>query len=278
MNDWSGWNNNGQSGNLSLGKDRNGNADRAFAINDSTNFLTVPTNHTQVSQFTFMQWVRIDERPDSMGMTIFETGDADCRHALRLFPKGKDSVILQYQIPFGDGDSVVQMAGRMSTNSWHHLAVIRSKDSVYLYMDVLFNAEFNVPGIICHKGDIIHYGANLDSGQVLHGSLDEIRIYSENIEPSLMLSIVQGERLGMDETEFLSVLLYPNPSSGNIHIQLESGFDEIVLYDARAQILERSAFPSSHEKELQYSYPAGNYWIEVRKEGKRLGIHRFILQ
>jgi len=277
-NDWSGWNNNGLRGNSGLGFDRNGNADRAFALVDSTNFLAVPTNHTQVPTFTYMQWVKLNGRPDSLGMTVFETGDAQCRHSLRLFSKGQDSVIMRYQIPFGDGDSIVQMAGRMTTNNWHHLAVIRSKDSVYLYMDVIFNTEFPVPGVICHQGNIIHYGANLDSGQMLHGALDEIRIYSENIEPSLMLSIVQGERLGMDEIPENTIQVYPIPSAGKIHIQFETGFDEILFYTAQAQFVVRRKFYATSEQELQINFAPGHYWVELRMEGKRIGIERIVIQ
>jgi len=272
FNDWSGWNNNAQSGNPDLGVDRYGNQNRAFAILDSTHFLTVPTTHTQVPTYTYMQWVRLDERPDSLGMTVFETGDVNCRHSLRLFPKGRDSITMRYQIPFGDADSVVEMHGRLPDNEWHHLTVLRSKDSVYLYLDVLFNKEFHVPGLICHAGDFVNYGANLDSGQMLHGAMDEIRIYSENIEPSLLLSIVQGERLGVEnESSKLSISIFPNPSINSIHIISRTDFNAVEIYSLNGALLLSKSGILSKELTLIHQLPSGSYLIKLKNGITQIG-------
>lgn len=270
MNDWSGWNNNGQSSNGVLGTDRYGNVSCAFLIQDSSGFFRVPSKNVHVPTFTHSQWVQLNERPDSNGMTIFEMGTDSCLQSLKLFPLGPDSIWMEYRLPFNTADSVKGMAVRMPTQSWHHLTTMRSRDSVYFYFDVLFSTEFYVPGNVCHTGDWVYYGASHDSSSALDGTLDEVRIFSENIEPSLLLTIVSGERLSLEKAENRDWSVYPNPGSGKIGIESKKIVRGIVLRNMLGVSVFSMDGVNSEMLEFPLVLPAGVYLLELEfQDGSR---------
>lgn len=278
LNDWSGWNNNGESKNNVMGTDRYGNIFRAFYVQDSSGFFRVPAKNIHVPTFTYTQWVEITEIPDTAGMTIFEGGTDSCRHSLSLLPKDQDSLWMEYRLPFGDGDTVLRMAVRMPVDSWHSLTALRSKDSVFLYFDVLFSAEFYVPGNICYTGNWVNYGAGFDSSRVLKGSIDEVRVYSENIEPSLLFDIVVGERLALEKPKETNLRLYPNPGNGHWHLEAEKNLRSLTIRDQQGRLLHQETGLNGLNKEIHLSLAAGIYFLEVELEDQTRSQLRFVVK
>ena len=278
LNDWSGWNNNGQSLNNVMGTDRYGNMSRAFYVQDSLGFFRVPTKNIQIPTFTYTQWVELMEIPGPEGVTVFEGGTDSCTHSLHLYPKGPDSLWMEYRLPFGNGDSILRMPVRMPLDSWHHLTALRSKDSVFLYFDVLFNEGFYVPGNVCHTGDWLYYGAGTDTTRALKGTLDEVRVFSENIEPALLLDIVVGERLALVHTNVPELRIFPNPGKDRWQIESEARLRSVSVRDYQGRLMHRIEGLTGTATELRVSLVPGIYMLEVENSDHSLRYHHLVVE
>lgn len=261
-----------------MGTDRYGNMSRAFYVQDSLGFFRVPTKNIHLPTFTYTQWVELMEIPGPEGVTVFEGGTDSCTHSLHLYPKGPDSLWMEYRLPFGDADSVLRMPLRMPADSWHHLTALRSKDSVFLYFDVLFNEGFYVPGKVCHTGDWLYYGAGSDSTRALKGTLDEVRVFSENIEPALLLDIVVGERLGLDKGEKHLVRVYPNPGKDHWYIEAQKNMRSIKVMDQQGRLLHSIDQLNGPIAEFQLNLIPGIYLLQVELEGQGMTYHRLAVE
>lgn len=261
MNDWSGWNNNGNNPNPLFTQDRNNTNNRAMLFDGSNTHVTVSTKLFERQTFTYSLWMQLTERPDSNGMVLFDKGYANCGQTLSIYPGNGDSVYLDYKLSLANGDSVIRFPAEIPNLTWHHIGVIKSNDSVYLYFNMLFGTEKYTPGTVCNNGDSLRYGAKLDGSRHFKGRLDELRVYVENIQPSELFSVFSGERLSIGESRKNSTEIFPNPATNYVEIQSSSPVLNSRIYSNIGALVYESG--NSHRLDLE-QLDKGVYHIEIR--------------
>ena len=80
---------------------------------------------------------------------------------------------------------------------------------------------------------------------------------------------------GVNEQELSGLIIYPNPTSGQLHLEghIEGSGVNVVLYNGQGQVMQRlESQPTGgmlQESLDLYNYPAGIYILEARS-GHRL--------
>ncbi len=67
------------------------------------------------------------------------------------------------------------------------------------------------------------------------------------------------------------LLVYPNPTSGNSSIDLDTDFDAIVvsLTDLNGKLVYNNTYKHTQQINLELNEPAGTYLLTIEMEGKR---------
>lgn len=276
MNDWSGWNNPGSSPQATYTTDRNGAPDKALLLTGANGHMDVPTKSIHNPTHTYTQWLRLDQKPDANGFVVFQMGDANCAHTLSVYPGSGDSVLLDYRFGKPGEDSVLQFGVLMPVQSWNYVTIMRSKDSVYCFYNVYFSAEKHVPGNGCLSGQTLRYGKNLQGTQGFIGAIDEVRVYSENIEPSFLFELYIGEKLGLGSGE-ARVSLYPNPSRDKVFIETEWEMQSVTVYNANGEAVLTRRLRNEKHLELSLSLAPGVYFISLFGENGIRATERLLI-
>lgn len=262
MNDWSGWNNPGSCMQPTFTHDRNGAPDYALLLTGNQSHMDVPTKNLYRPTHTYAQWLRLDQKPDLNGFVVFQLGDSSCLQTLSVFPGSGDSVILDYRFGTPGSDSVLQFGVPMPLFDWNHITIMRSKDSVYCFFNVYFRVEKYAPVSACVTGQTLRYGKNLQGTQGFIGAIDEIRVYSENIEPSLLFAMYISEKLGLGMEE-VNFKLYPNPAMNKVIIESEWEMKSLTIYNIRGEAVLTRRLRNETYLELSLSLVPGVYFMSL---------------
>ncbi|MHB1278639.1 MAG: LamG-like jellyroll fold domain-containing protein [Bacteroidia bacterium] len=265
MNDWSGWNNPGISPQAVYTLDRNGGSDKALLLSGIYGHMDVPTKNIRNPIYTYSQWLRLDQKPDLTGFVVFQLGDSSCFQTLSVYPASGDSVILDYRFGKPGQDSVLQFGVRMPVQSWNYVTILRSRDSVYCFYNAFFSIEKYAPGNACVTGQTLRYGKNLQGTQGFIGAIDEVRVYSENIEPSFLFDVYISEKLGLGSEE-TTISLYPNPCMEKVFIEWELEMKTLILYNGRGEAVLTRQLQNEKHLELILTLAPGVYFISLLGE------------
>lgn len=99
--------------------------------------------------------------------------------------------------------------------------------------------------------------------------LDNINVYADGNEP-----------VGVEEEQPLQWSLYPNPSEGEVTLELDpvEGKVELSVYNVVGAKVWQEALPNSAENVLNWNaLPAGVYWVQLQ-QGERTDWKQIILQ
>lgn len=77
-----------------------------------------------------------------------------------------------------------------------------------------------------------------------------------------------------EDSEEVGLQLYPNPTSGLLHIETEVSYDGVVIYDVRGRQLYR--FGELEIIDLRGYLGEGMYWVHLQKDGAIVGSGTFM--
>jgi hypothetical protein len=89
--------------------------------------------------------------------------------------------------------------------------------------------------------------------------------------------IVTG--IGLDESEDMNVLIYPNPSTGSILIHFEQKLSEVdvEIRSVDNKLVYRKAFEQKDRIDIELNEPAGMYFIYLITHQKQVSVYKLIM-
>lgn len=246
LNDWSGWNNNGVVDTLHFIEDRNGAPNRAFRLNETNPSLRVRAKFLNTNTYSYMFWYRFPEMPSDT-LNWMSLGDANCRQQILAAPHGTDSLHILFRSDSLEVQRSFDFYLPFAQNKWNHFTWMKSADSVYAFYNAFFRFEAALPFQVCADADSLIIGQTAQyAAQRI--DIDEVRWYSENIEPSIMLALYVGERSDIRRSQAQSAKLYPNPVKDQLLYESSFKPTQVRLYDMQGKLLK--SWNTSSEKGL----------------------------
>ena len=143
-------------------------------------------NDLGTSDFTIESWIFL-ENTIGNGNKIINKGltsvgiPSNAGYALRASKTGTDEI--EFQIGNMDASTKRVIYNGITSNEWHHVAGVRSKQKLYLYLDGVLVAEDSTATIYNVDTDIplvigaIHKGGLSPINEFMDGKIDEVRIW-----------------------------------------------------------------------------------------------------
>jgi len=144
-------------------------------------------NDLGTSDFTIESWIFIENtigngnKIINKGLTSVGT-PSNAGYALRASKTGTDEI--EFQIGNIDGSTARVIYNGITANEWHHLAGVRLREKLYLYLDgilvaedstsTIYNVDTNIPLCI----GAIHKGGLSPINEFMDGKIDEVRIWN----------------------------------------------------------------------------------------------------
>lgn len=251
-----------------LATDRFGSAGAAYYFSDSA-FIEVPT----FSQFA---------ADTALSISFWAKADALGGFAVLLYPDNPSNrlgVSLYYShngtssIFWDCGD--IYSSGRSYVlpypfnSAWEH----------YVFTSSQLNGTMNIykNGALLHTeahssplsvaGRKLRIGGTGDNNYSFNGTLDDVRIYSRELssaEISQLYTLNNGcdIQTGIAETTLENISLYPNPTTGQLHIEVKSAYP-LVIYDVQGKsVFESNADLTSLDVDMSM-WQAGVYVVKT---------------
>ena len=160
--------------------DRYGFPNGSFKFTGTTNRIRLNIGpSTFVGDYAISTWVNVtDLQAGSLGLV---SGDQGCvRFYVLGAGYGADSGKVGFYMFRPDPWTQVGLmtsGSYLSTNRWHHLAVVRSGGNFLMYVDGALSTQ-TTGGSLPLSGTYLEVGNDLANASFLHGNLDDLRIYN----------------------------------------------------------------------------------------------------
>jgi hypothetical protein len=158
---------------------------------------------------------------------------------------------------------------------WHHLVGVFELGSWKIYFDnALRGSSQGADSYVAQMASDISIGENFE------GKLDDIHLYNRSLseaEVGLLFNASTVCVVGLPETDALDVTIYPNPSTGNLVIDLkEINADRIEIVDAQGRVVKSCPlFLQQNQIDLR-DIQDGNYIIRFLERGHIIGQRTFM--
>jgi len=144
-------------------------------------------------------------------------------------------------------------------NTWHVYSMIWTDEGISLMVDgVEFHNTSNVDMSFFQANHFILL--NLAMGGALGGGIDQN--FSSAIMEIDYVRVYQPQPLSIPSIIENELLLYPNPTDGNFHIESGIQIDEIHIYNLNGQKLQ-SFWPNKKVLTINSNLPKGIYLVEI---------------
>lgn len=81
--------------------------------------------------------------------------------------------------------------------------------------------------------------------------------------------------VGISESKFVSVLIYPNPSNGTFKIQPNAKHLSIEIYDERGCLID--GVDSLSDEHIITVDASGTYFVHVIQNGEQVGVYPILV-
>lgn len=237
---------------------RFGEINSAIAFNGTSDYISIPENALMDLEFPFTAslWFYKESIPTTTE-TLFKSDANDFAYSgfwISMAPTG--------QIAAGYGNGVgIGINHRVSKRSisvpapgeWHQiLAVFNDLNDIDLYIDCELD-----PGSYSGTGSVMSYlGESSTIGKydfrVFDGKLDDIRIYSDAIQPAEVMNFCKKQYTEIDvaNSTKIGVDIYPNPTFGELDIKIKSTDLEfqkfnLAIINAKGEIIMEQPIESN---------------------------------
>ncbi|MBA4053514.1 MAG: laminin G [Marivirga sp.] len=245
--------------------DSRGEPDKAYKFSSGSDIIFV-TNKSVLNfqdEITISFWVKLDAVTQES--FILSHGSWEERLKISVTPDHK----LRWTIKTTAGTKDLDSSFPLQLNHYYHFAVVYSGYTVELYVDGHLDAFLPHNGAISATGKAITFGRKDLSvtNYSLRGSIDEVRIYDEALEPDEISTLNSLWNITTDvvpETN-TDLIIYPNPSNGLINIVSVYEIKKIQMWDLLGNeipITWAHTENSSHF-DARFSPKAGIYIIKL---------------
>ncbi len=238
-NDLSGNGNNGIVNGATLTADRFGNPNRAYAFNGINNRIDVPNSPTidipNNQDFTFAFWIKTDPANNNatpIAKSVWGNWDGYLFYSDNTDPGycNATGALSFYVASSAQQDACADSPICNDYSNWYFITGIynSSSNESYLYVNSVFQFDIGAKYGSSSNTMNLTFGAHNSGNLFFKGSLDGIRIYNVMLNQSQIDSLYNevnptaGIKENIFESNFCSV--YPNPSSQNLIIDIDSQF------------------------------------------------------
>lgn len=160
----------------------------------------------------------------------------------------------------------------LNDGNWHHyVAVYSPGETISLYIDNQLDIEQTVTssGNSSNSTDLI-IGCGANFSQYFTGSLDDIRIYKRALSTEEINGLFSYVPTSLPLNELNDILVYPNPASDLLHIDLGQNKDAaIYLYNSTGNCVYNT-ITSDNKIEISVNhFNSGVYFIEIKSVNGR---------
>jgi hypothetical protein len=218
-NDESGNGNNGINNGATLTIDRNGNANKAFAFNGTSNYIDVSDNNTLdlVSTFTISGWYNTTATSANLYTLVGKSRDNS----------GGTGYVLAYGIPSSTlslnwGPNIVlNIPSTIYSSGWHFMVGTSDGSNIKIYMDsVMIQSMSTSPSLINSTSSLNIGRENSILGRYFLGKLDDIGIWNRALTQTEITKLYSSNTTSIQETiEKENFKVYPNPASNQINLR-----------------------------------------------------------
>lgn len=268
---------NGTPYNLVSAKNRNNNADSAYAFNGTSSYIDAgSSNRSITSTVSFSAWIMTDSADDNYMVCKYDD-DNDAGFIFSLYQRG-------LIVAGRNGAGKFTIAGpspvKLDDNKWHHVAASIDGNTWKIYVDCVLS-DTNVstaarPSISSNMNMTIgrHNAPKVGEEKWFKGTMDDLRVYNRLLTNS-ELDILCGKKtnsIGQLELErYFNV--YPNPASTEIQLRgLPSETRSIQVYSLDGKMIKEkhSNFESMNVGDLA----KGIYMLRVMDKDNRVLVTR----
>jgi hypothetical protein len=218
--------------NAKLTPDARGEANKAYLFSTSSDLISV-SNNTALNfenQITLSCWIKLVAVPQET--FILSHGSWEERWKISMTPDKK----LRWSVKTANGIKDLDSSFPLQLNTFYHVTVAYSGYSMELYLDGILDAFTNHSGLILKTGNSISFGKKdvNTTNYYLRGTLDEVRIYNKSLSPNEIETLKdqwQADPITSIDSEAVTVDIYPNPTSGRIHIAINTPIIGIEVVD-----------------------------------------------
>ncbi|MDX5320091.1 MAG: LamG domain-containing protein, partial [Bacteroidota bacterium] len=253
LNDWSGWNNNGVADTLHFTSDRNNAPEKAFSLNANNPNIRSRATFLNTNTYSLMFWFRFPELPTDT-LNWMYLGDPSCYQHLKVISSGSDSLHVFFEYREQDSVKGFDFEFPYQAGRWDHFTWMKSEDSVYAFVNAFFRFESPLAFQVCGNADSLFIGAHQGTS-LPNMDIDELRWFSENIEPSLMFSLVLSERTSLQTPESGELRVLPNPSRQNFTIHFPEPAAMIEFFNFQGQLLSNKKSPGLSHTIYTVAFP-----------------------
>jgi hypothetical protein len=201
-NDESGNGNNGTVNGATLTTDRLGNVNAAYSFDGIDDFISGNSNNLNVqttNKLTLASWVYVNQfAPAPAASKIITHTDASNTGQQYALSIGNDGSLyfLAGNGDFENNGPNLSPAGQIQSNTWQHLAVVISSDSVKLYLNgnmVMGKPENDV--FPANPVDVFVFSSltNTTFNKLFNGLIDDIGIWNRDLSPCEIVALYNGQ-------------------------------------------------------------------------------------
>jgi len=195
-NDYSGNGHNGTNSGAIFTSDYYNRANNAYFFNGSNAHITLQNiNDLLVPNFTYSAWVKVSSYPANGNVTkILSIGGGPNTQNICLFNNYNSNLngLGFYGANQGGTTSDCDFGLLPQLNTWYHIAITRSNNSVKLYINGNFERENLINNHVAVYGGGINsaiIGASTGLNQHFNGNIDDIHIYNRKLTAIEILSL-----------------------------------------------------------------------------------------
>lgn len=251
----------------------------------STSYVSLGTAPVApLNDFTISTWVRMDAI--STWMRIFDFGTGTSQYMF-LTPQASVSggvSTVRFTIKNGSSEQQVNYGYTWTLNTWTHLAIRRSNDTVGLYINgtrVAFNTGMTINPADLGSTNLNYIGKSQFADPLLNGAVDEFRIYNYGLSDENISNLANNQPLARKVTTVQTVVqagtpvvtgqvdnrirLYPNPVQHQLVVQLNNlnAGATVHIYDAMGVLVFSKALTGNTTYLPMRNLSAGMYYIQV---------------
>jgi hypothetical protein len=207
-----------------------------FAIGSDIIFVPNESALNFQDQITVAFWVFLD------GITqeafIISHGSWEERWKVSVTPDSK----LRWTVKTSSGTKDLDSSYPVALHQFYHVAVVYSGYSMELYINGELDAFLSTSGSMTTTSKDITFGRKdgVTTNYGLKGILDEVRIYDQALTPGEIhtLKSIWNMVVSVSTKAGSGVNIYPNPTTGIIHIESPLAIERVELRDATGRQID----------------------------------------
>ncbi len=221
--------------------DKRGGVDLAYRFTSGSSVVSVP-NDAELNftdDFTVSAWVYCELLGSER--FIISHGSWQQRWKLSVTPEG----YIRFTVKTDQATVDLDSPEPLGLNQWHHITGVYSGNALELYLDgepVGFKQQQGSMGAATK--DLTIGRADLSETQYAwRGVIDEVKLWNATLSPAQIKELpnIWYTPIGVDEISKNSLVIYPNPASSYVFIDLREmkGKMNVAVYDLSGKVITR---------------------------------------